>query len=301
MEVTTTTTFRERGLRWAASGALLAPAALLLGVMVAAPLITLLWYTFTPDTVAGTGGSLTFDNLGEIAGSPVYFRLLRKTLLTGVIAAALTVALCWPAAWALSRMAPRRRNLVLTLIIVPYLTSFLLLIYSIFVLLGSGGPIVAALDALGLASKDTTLLYRQSATVVALVYESLPIALFVLYSTSEQIETSLLTAASSLGASPWARFREVVLPLSAPGLFTAFILVFVPICGAFVEPQVLGGPNGSLLGNTISDQLTTINAPHFAASLSMLLLLGIFAVVAALYGLQALARLVVRPDTGGRS
>ena len=71
-----------------------------------------------------------------------------------------------------------------------------------------------------------------------------------------------------------------MLPLSATGLFTAFVLVFVPLCGAFVEPQVLGGPNGSLLGNTISDQLTSINAPHFAASLSMLLLLGIFAVVA---------------------
>ena len=286
----TTTTMGGRALRWAGSGVLVAPAALLLGVMVAAPLATLLWYTFTPDTVTGTGGSLTFENLGDIADTSLYVRLLAKTLLTAAIAAALTVALCWPAAWTLSRMAARRRNLILTLIIVPYLTSFLLLIYSIFVLLGSGGPIVVALSALGLVSEEATLLYRQSATVVALVYESLPIALFVLYSTSEQIETSLLTAASSLGASPWERFRTVVLPLSATGLFTAFVLVFVPLCGAFVEPQVLGGPNGSLLGNTISDQLTSINAPHFAASLSMLLLLGIFAVVAALHGLQAGAR-----------
>lgn len=285
-----------RALRWAASGGLVAPAALLLGVMVAAPLITLLWYTFTPDTVSGTGGSLTLENLGDIADTSLYVRLLAKTLITAGIAAAVTVLLCWPAAWTLSRMSPRRRNLVLTLIIVPYLTSFLLLIYSIFVLLGEGGPIVAALEALGLAGEGTSLLYRQSATVVALVYESLPIALFVLYSTSEQIETSLLTAASSLGASPWDRFRHIVLPLSAAGLTTAFVLVFVPICGAFVEPQVLGGPNGSLLGNTINDQLTTINAPHFAASLSMLLLLGIFAVVGALYGLQAGARALVRAD-----
>jgi ABC-type spermidine/putrescine transport system permease subunit I len=62
------------------------------------------------------------------------------------------------------------------------------------------------------------------------------------------------------------------------------------MCGAFVEPQVLGGPRGFLLGNTINDQLTTISAPHFAASLSIMLLLGIFAVVGVLYGLQALAR-----------
>jgi spermidine/putrescine transport system permease protein len=80
---------------------------------------------------------------------------------------------------------------------------------------------------------------------------------------------------------------------------TAFVLVFVPMCGAFVEPQVLGGPNGLLLGNTINDQLTTISAPHFAASLSLFLLFGIFAVVIALYGLQALARAAGARAAGG--
>ena len=207
-----------------------------------------------------------------------------------MIAAAATVLLAWPGAWALSRLSPRRRNLMLSLVIVPYLTSYLLLVYSVFVLLSEGGPLFSALDALGVVGPNDALLYKPIATVLVLIYESLPIALFVLYSTSEQIESDLLVAAGSLGAPPRSRFRHVVLPLSTTGLFTAFVLVFVPMCGAFVEPQVLGGPKGLLLGNTISDQLTTISAPHFAASLSMLLLLGIFLVVALLYGLQALAR-----------
>jgi spermidine/putrescine transport system permease protein len=134
--------------------------------------------------------------------------------------------------------------------------------------------------------------------VIVLAYENLPIALFVLYSTSEAIASELLTAAGSLGASPFRRFRHIVLPLSATGLFTAFVLVFVPMCGAFVEPQVLGGPNGLLLGNTINDQLTTISAPHFAASLSLMLLIGIFLVVGVLYALQAAAR-VAAARAGG--
>src|ERR687887_1550802 len=242
-----------RLVRWAASGALVGPAALLLGVMVVAPLVTLVWYTFTPDV--GTSKSGAFANITHLFSTSLYTRLLIRSLVTAVIAAAVTVALAWPAAWALSRSPVRRRNLLLSLIIVPYLTSYLLLIYSIFVLLSAGGPLFSALHAVGLVGKDTSLLYHQVATVIVLTYENLPIALFVLYSTSEQIGADLLTAAGSLGASPLARFRHVVLPLSATGLVTAFVLVFVPMCGAFVEPQILGGPSGLLLGNAINDQL----------------------------------------------
>jgi ABC-type spermidine/putrescine transport system permease subunit I len=262
----------------------------ILGVMVAAPLATLVWYTLTPDATSPAAGSLSWENISHIFSTPLYLRQLGKTLLTALIAAAATVVLAWPGGWALSRLPARRRNLVLSLVIVPYLTSYLLLIYSVFVLLSSGGPLFSALHSLGLVGKDDALLYHPTATVLVLIYESLPIALFVLYSTSEQISSDLLIAAGSLGAPPRSRFRHIVLPLSSSGLFTAFVLVFVPMCGAFVEPQILGGPKGLLLGNTINDQLTTISAPHFAASLSMLLLIGIFLVVALLYGLQALAR-----------
>jgi spermidine/putrescine transport system permease protein len=280
--------------RWGASGALVGPAAVILGVMVAAPLATLIWYTLTPDATSPAAGSLSWENISHMFSTPLYMRQLGKTLLTALIAAAATVALAWPGGFALSRLSPRRRNLVLSLVIVPYLTSYLLLVYSVFVLLSSGGPLFSGLHALGLVGKDTALLYHPIATVLVLMYESLPIALFVLYSTSEQISSDLLIAAGSLGAPPRSRFRHIVLPLSSTGLFTAFVLVFVPMCGAFVEPQVLGGPKGLLLGNTISDQLTTISAPHFAASLSMLLLVGIFLVVALLYGLQAIARRAAR-------
>jgi ABC-type spermidine/putrescine transport system permease subunit I len=288
---------REHGLgarlaHWGASGALVGPAAVILGVMVAAPLATLVWYTLTPDVTSPHAGSLSGENISHIFSTPLYLRQLLKTMLTALIASAATIALAWPGAWALSRMGPRRRNLMLSLVIVPYLTSYLLLVYSVFVLLSSGGPLFSGLHALGLVGAHDALLYHPIATVLVLIYESLPIALFVLYSTSEQIPSDLLIAAGSLGAPPRSRFRHIVLPLSANGLITAFVLVFVPMCGAFVEPQVLGGPKGLLLGNTINDQLTTISAPHFAASLSMLLLIGIFLVVALLYGLQALSRRV---------
>jgi spermidine/putrescine transport system permease protein len=276
--------------RWGASGVLVGPSAVILGVMVAAPLATLVWYTLTPDVTSPGAGSLSWENISHIFSTPLYLRQLGKTLLTALIAAAATVLLAWPGGWALSRLSPRRRNLLLSLVIVPYLTSYLLLIYSVFVLLSEGGPLFSGLDALGIVGSHDALLYHPVATVLVLIYESLPIALFVLYSTSEQIESDLLIAAGSLGAKPRSRFRHIVLPLSSNGLLTAFVLVFVPMCGAFVEPQVLGGPKGLLLGNTINDQLTTISAPHFAASLSILLLIGIFLVVALLYGLQALAR-----------
>lgn len=263
--------------------------------MIVAPMITLLWYTFTPDFGSQ---SLSFTNISEIARSPLYVRLLLKSVLTGGTASAVTVLIAWPSAWALSRISASSRNLILSLIIVPYLTSYLLLVYSMFVLLGSGGPLFGALRSLGLVGAGSGLLYTQVATVLVLIYEGLPIALFVLYSTSEQVTDDWLSAAASLGASPMRRFFSVVLPLSRQGLFTAFFLLFIPACGAFVEPQILGGPNGDLLGNVINDQLNTLSSPHFASALSMLLLVGIFAVVGALYGLQVLLRMAVERSDG---
>ena len=89
---------RARFAHWGASGVLVAPAALILGVMVAAPLATLVWYTLTPDATSPAAGSLSWENISHIFSTSLYLRLLVKTLLTALIAAAATVLLAGPAA-----------------------------------------------------------------------------------------------------------------------------------------------------------------------------------------------------------
>lgn len=256
-----------------------APTAAILTLMVVLPLLVLFWYSFAPNVSQLT--HLSWDTYRKIFTRSFYLKLYGKTFVTAGSAALITVVAAWPAAWALSRIRSAWRNIVLGLVIVPYLTSYLLLIYSIFVVVGPGSPIVWLLSSIGLVSSDASLVYTQGATVLMLAYENIPIALFVIFAASLRIEQAHLQAAASLGAGRLQRFRQVIAPLSVGGLLAAFILVFVPMGGAFVEPQILGGTNGTLIGNVIDDQLNTVDDPSMAAALSILLLLGILIIIAA--------------------
>ena len=261
---------------------LLLPAALVVALMVVIPLAVLVWYSFAPD---GPGAPLSLDSYRRMVASPLYGRLALKTLWTAGIAALITAAIGWCPAWALSRLPARARNLTLLVIVIPYLTSYLLLIYSVYVVLGPGSPAMALFRLIGLAGTGASILYTPTATVVMLVYENLPLMIFVLFSGMQRIEGTLLAAAGSLGAGRWSRIRHIVFPMSAPALVSGLVMVFVPMGGAFVESQILGGPNGLLLGNVIADQMTRADDPSFGSALSLLLLLGTLA----LSGLVSLA------------
>jgi ABC-type spermidine/putrescine transport system permease subunit I len=264
---------------------LLLPAAAVLALMVVIPLAVLIWFSFAPD---GMDQPLSLDSYQRMIETPLYVRLALKTLLTAGAAALITAALAWSPAWVLSRLPGRTRNLILLAIIIPYLTSYLLLIYSIFVVLGPGSPIMALLRVLGLAAPGASILYTQTATVVMLVYENLPVMIFVLFSGMQRVDGNLLAAAASLGAGKWRRMRYIVFPLSSPALVSALIMVFVPMGGAFVESAILGGPHGLLLGNVIADQMTRADDPSFGAALSILLLLGTLVLTGIVAGIRPL-------------
>ena len=272
---------------------LILPAALVLALMVVIPLAVLVWYSFAPD---GPGAPLSLDSYRRMVASPLYGRLALKTLWTAGIAALITAAIAWCPAWALSRLSPRSRNLILLAIVIPYLTSYLLLIYSIFVVLGPGSPVMGLLRLVGLAGAGGSILYTPTATVVMLVYENLPLMIFVLFAGMQRIEQTLLAAAGSLGAGRWSRIRHIVFPMSAPALVSGLVIVFVPMGGAFVELQILGGPNGLLLGNVIGDQMTRADDPSFGSALSLLLLLGTLVLI----GLASLVRFALEWFGAGR-
>lgn len=262
-------------------GTLALPAAVLLVLFVLVPLITLGVFSFF-DTTRPLSDP-TFGNYLELFASPLYFGMLQRTLLVAVGVTLVTVVIGWPVGWAISRMSRRAQMTVLTLVIVPYLTSFLLLVYAIFVLLLPNGPLMAPLNFFGLADAGDTLVYTPGATFIMLVYESLPVMILVMYSTSDRITSEQIDAARSLGAGRIGIARTVIAPLSAGGLITASTLVFIPVLGAFAESSILGGPNGLLYGNLISDQITITNNHPLAAALSFVLLLAVILIAFALY------------------
>ncbi|MCB8875986.1 ABC transporter permease [Acidisoma silvae] len=279
----------RRFLNLLATPILLLPAAIVLALMVVIPLAVLIWFSFAPD---GAGAPLSLDSYQRMIDSPLYARLAIKTLWTAGLAALITAAIAWCPAWALSRLPGRTRNLILLAVIIPYLTSYLLLIYSIFVVLGPGSPIMALLRLVGLASPGASILYSQPATIVMLVYENLPLMIFVLFSGMQRIDGNLLAAAGSLGAGRLRRMTHIVFPMAAPALVSALVMVFVPMGGAFVESQILGGPHGLLLGNIIADQMTRADDPSFGSALSILLLLGMLIITGLVSAVRPVAQWV---------
>lgn len=272
-------TTRGRAVRRSARGvavrtALLTPGVLLLVLCALLPLLAIVVIGFT-----SSGGGVTVDNFTKALTSATYLGLLWRTVWIAVAVTVLSIAIGWPAAWALARyVQPRTRSLVLGLVVIPYITSQLLLIYGYMTLIQPGGPVSWIAGLFG-GDDRSSFLYTPVATLLMLVYESLPTAVLVMYSASERVDGSLLEAARTLGAGRLHTFRTVIWPLCSGMLLVNFSLTFVQTVGAFAEPQVLGGPNGGMLGNAISEQLGTGSGEPFAVALSLLLLVASLVVV----------------------
>jgi spermidine/putrescine transport system permease protein len=280
------------GSRQGVVATLLLPAYGVLLLCVFVPLCALLYFSAL-DSMPGPGvvAHLTGDNYTTFAQEPLYVRLLTRSLGLSLLVTALCAVVGWPAAYALAKIVRRRRNLLLSLTILPFLTSYLLLIYAMLVLLQPKGLLLGPLAGLRLISPVATPLYKPQAVVIMLVYEYLPFMILSLYASLERVDDGVLEAARSLGAGSLRVFRTILLPLSLPGLEAGLLLVFIPATGSFIEPQILGGPNGLLIGSVINDQINVVDNWPLAASLSFLLIGAVL--VTALVG-AGLVRLGVR-------
>jgi spermidine/putrescine transport system permease protein len=249
------------------------PGGVVLLVLIVVPLVMLVYASFTSTTEPG----LSLGNYAKALTDPLYLGLYGKSLWTAVQAMVLAIALGWPTGWAIAKVVPpRRRTFLLSLAIIPFLTSQLMLIYSMMVLIADNGPVVwllRGMHLMGLVGQDGSLLYTPRATLMMLVYESLPMILLVLYAAAERIDDRLLEAAYSMGASRLAVFFRIILPLSAPSLVACFVLAFIPAAGSFVEATTLGGPSGQMIGNVIADQIGSSGNAPLGAALSLVLLL----------------------------
>ena len=112
----------------------------------------------------------------------------------------------------------------------------------------------AVLKRAGIIDLPLHLLYTEGAVLVGLVYGALPFMILPIYASLEKLDTSLLEAAEVLGARPWARLVQVVLPLARPGIAAGCLLVFIPTLGAFVVPDLLGGAKSMMIGSLVQNQ-----------------------------------------------
>jgi spermidine/putrescine transport system permease protein len=144
------------------------------------------------------------------------------------------------------------------------------------VVLHPEGVVKTILVAIGVCDPETTLLYNSWAVLTVMVYTYLPFAVLPIYSTAEKFDFAMLDAAKDLGSSSFYAFRRVFLPSIMSGVMVAVMVVFIPALGAYLIPDLVGGPSSEMIGDKIAQSITTKrNLPH-ASALSALLMLGVF-------------------------
>tara|TARA_B100001250_G_scaffold63580_1_gene50038 strand:- start:4059 stop:4592 length:534 start_codon:yes stop_codon:yes gene_type:complete len=159
---------------------------------------------------------------------------------------------------------------MLVFVMIPFWTNFLVRNFAWRVILGNDGPLTKTTEFLGLGTHE--LLFSQKAVVLGLVYGYLPFMILPLYAAIERIDGQLIEASRDLYGSGWQSFRNVLLPLSMPGVIAGSILVFIPSLGAYVTPEILGGAKTTLLGSYIVTQFLTARNWPFGAALSFVLM-----------------------------
>ena len=220
---------------------------------------------------------LTPDNYLRLL-DPLYLKVFGHSLAMAGIATLGCLVVAYPFAYLLSRVKPWWRPVLLTLVIIPFWTNSLIRTYAVRSLLAAKGALNQALLAVGLVDEPIRLLYTGTAVTLGLVYVLLPFMILPLYSSFEKLDRRLLEAAADLGASRFATFRKVILPLTAPGIAAGAILVFLPALGMFYVSDVLGGGRQLLIGNFLKDQFLDVRDWPFgaAASLAVIILLFLF-------------------------
>lgn len=270
-------------------------AGLLLGLTVA-PIVMLLLFSFMDRNIfAGQPWpGWTMENLTRMLASESFWRLLGKSLVIGAAVTVICILLAYPSAWALAKLVPeRRRSTLMLLVILPFFTSQLLLIYAMMNLIQSGGLLLTVLKSLGIEAHS--ILYTNKATVLVLVYEYLPYMILCLYSSMEGIDDNLIRASHTLGAGRLQTFVNIVFPMSLPGLLSGVLLVFVPVVGSFAEPALVGGSGGMMVGSLINSQYKDNLNMGYGAVLSCVLLIVLCLIMALI---SALARRVERKIGG---
>jgi spermidine/putrescine transport system permease protein len=236
--------------------------------------------------------AFTADNYRR-ALDPLYLAVLGRSALLAFVTTLISLVISFPAAWAVRVMSRRHQAALLALIILPSWMNLLVKNYAWIVILRRQGVVNTLLLSLGLIREPLPLLFNDGAVLVGLVHTYLPFMLLPIYVALDRMDWRLVEAARDLSASGWQTFRHVVLPQTIGGVVVGCTLVFVPVLGAFVTPDLLGGPRSLMVGTLIENQLLQVRDWPFAAALSMTLM----AVVLVALGLSR--RWLTRPGQEG--
>ncbi|MCB1495480.1 MAG: ABC transporter permease subunit [Bauldia sp.] len=236
-------------------------------------------YTPVLDLGGGISGVIeafkefTVENYLWLTEDALYAKAYLSSIEIAVVSTALVLLVGYPIAYGMARAPKAIQPMLLMLIILPFWTSFLIRVYSWIGILKKEGLLNQFLLWLGVISKPLTILNTDTAVYIGIVYSYLPFMILPLYAALERLDPTLLEAAADLGCRPSRAFWRVTFPLSLPGVIAGCFLVFIPVTGEFVIPDLLGGSNTLMIGRTLWNEFFSNRDWPLASAVAVVLLL----------------------------
>lgn len=273
--------FRNRGLE---NPLLPLPAVLVVAVGFFAPLAVLIVYSFWPTENGDIVHRWTLHNYARFFTQPAYQKMLFRSFWLVSLASALTVLFSFPFAYFVAtKVKPSRRLVWILIAIIPFWTSYLIRVLAWLHVFGDTGLINNVLTGLGIVSAPLEFFgFGRPAIVITFIYLLFPLAFLSTYIAIERINPTMLDAAADLGARPWRRMLTVTLPMARSGIVAGFVFAFIGMMGDYATPQLIGGTNGTLYANLITNQFGYSLQWGFGSTLAVLFLVAILLLVVVL-------------------
>jgi putative spermidine/putrescine transport system permease protein len=238
-----------------------------LALVFALPLLLLLVRSFQGDD------GWTLAGYTRFFGDSFSYTVLGNTLRIAAIVTALSLLIGYPTAFAMARASVGVQGLMFLALILPLSVGVIVKSFAWTILLRSNGPLNSLLLGLGVIDTPLQLLFKESGLVIASVHVFLPFMVLPIFTVARQIDSRLLDAASTLGASPWMRFRQVQWPLSLPGVVTGCAFVFSMAVSMYVIPSLLIGDRFQTLPALIARAYLFMRDRQSGSTLAVMLLL----------------------------
>ena len=253
--------------------------------------LSLVWLMSFGEQVSLTETEFTgtLKQYARALTDPVYLGIIWKSLYLSGFATILCLIVAYPVAFYISFLRGRWKTILLIAVILPFWINLLIRTYALIAVFRTRGVVngalgwvyeTAQLDHAFGPFQPLELLYNNFAVAAGLVYVFLPFMVLPLYASIERLDRSMLEASLDLGATQWQTFWRVTVPQTLPGIVSGVILVFIPMLGTFLIPDLLGGTNAQMIGNVIERQFKAANDYAFGAALSFLLMYATFGALA---------------------
>jgi putrescine transport system permease protein len=215
---------------------------------------------------------LNLSNYGLLAEDELYLAAYLGSLKMAFFSTLMCLVIGFPMAYAISKASKESQTVLLLLIMMPTWTAILIRVYAWMGILSNNGLLNAFLMWTGLTHRPIEILNTNTAVYIGVVYAYLPFMVLPLFANLVKHDQSLLEAASDLGSSTFNSFWKITVPMARNGIIAGCMLVFIPVVGEFVIPELLGGPETLMIGRVLWQEFFNNRDWPVAAALAVIML-----------------------------